>query len=80
MKIGFSFLNFYLWVNTGFRHRSDIENGKLGGRPGDPLKQQKITFARTIEGSYQEKADAVNVKFGGTHNKSTIRRWLRQAA
>jgi len=48
-----------------------------GGAPGDALKQQKIDFARSVDGSYQEKTDAVNVKFGTKHDRSTICKWLQ---
>src|ERR1700722_8860812 len=37
--------------------------GKTGA-PCDPLKQEKIDFARTLQGSLQEKTDAVNANFG----------------
>jgi hypothetical protein len=46
------------------------------GRKVDPDKQAKIEFAKTVDGSLQEKADAVNEKFGSNHNKSTVSRWL----
>ena len=48
-----------------------------GGAPADTLKQQKIEFARGVEGSWQQKADAVNEKFGSKHGKSTIHEWLQ---
>jgi hypothetical protein len=49
--------------------------GKAGA-PNDSLKQQKIDFAKSIEGSMQEKADAVNKQFGSNHGKGTIHKWL----
>jgi hypothetical protein len=48
-----------------------------GGAPSDSLKQQKIDYARSILGSYQEKTNAVNAKFGSNHKKSTIYEWLQ---
>src|SRR5581483_2967915 len=50
---------------------------RKGGAPGDALKQQKIEFARGVEGSYQDKADAVNEKFGTKHTKGTLHEWLK---
>jgi AAA domain len=47
------------------------------GPKDDPDKQAKIDFAKSIEGSNQEKADAVNEKFGSEHPKETIRKWLK---
>jgi hypothetical protein len=48
-----------------------------GGAPVDSLKQEKIEFARSLEGSLQDKADAVNEKFASNHTKSTIHEWLK---
>jgi hypothetical protein len=48
------------------------------GKPKDPDMQLKIKFASTVEGSWQEKADAVNEKFGSKHDESTIRRWAKK--
>jgi hypothetical protein len=50
-----------------------------GSTPGpkDPDRQAKIDFAKSVEGSLQEKADAVNEKFSSEHDKSTIGKWLR---
>jgi hypothetical protein len=53
-------------------------NGKAGA-PADSLKQQKIDFARRVDGSYQDKADAVNEKFGSKHVKGTIHEWLSES-
>lgn len=50
---------------------------RTAGRPENSLKQQKIDFARTVNGSMQERADAVNSKFGSKHSKSTIHEWLK---
>jgi hypothetical protein len=50
------------------------------GAPGDSKKQQKIDFARSVEGSMQEKADAVNTQFGTKHGRSTIYEWLKEAS
>jgi AAA domain len=51
---------------------------RKAGAPGDALKQQKIDFARGIAGSYQDRADAVNEKFGTRHTKGTIHEWLKE--
>lgn len=47
------------------------------GRKEDSGKQQKIDFAKSVEGSLQQKADAVNEKYGSKHSKSTIHEWLK---
>ena len=49
------------------------------GRKDDPEKQQKTDFAKSVEGSLEEKIDAVNEKFGSTHNKATLCRWLKES-
>ena len=41
--------------------------------------KQKIDFARSVGGSLQDMADAVNEKFGSDHDKSTILRWMKNA-
>jgi hypothetical protein len=51
---------------------------KSGGRKEDPDKQQKIDFAKSVDGSLQEKVDAVNEKFGSEHGKTTVQRWLKE--
>jgi hypothetical protein len=33
----------------------------------------------TVNGSLQDKADAVNEKFGSKHSKSTVGEWLKNA-
>jgi len=53
------------------------EQRKQGGRKADPEKQQKIDFARSIDGSLQEKVKAVNEKFDCKHSRSTIGEWLK---
>jgi len=47
------------------------------GRPSDPDKQAKIDFANSLEGSLQEKADAIEAQFGVKHDRSTISKWLK---
>lgn len=49
------------------------------GRKEDPARQCKIEFARNVDGSLQQKADAVNEKFGSSHTKSTIHKWLNES-
>jgi hypothetical protein len=56
--------------------KQDHVNNK-GGRPKDPDIQRKIDFARTVAGSYTDKANAVNDKFGTNHGRSTVRKWLQ---
>jgi AAA domain len=53
---------------------------RKAGAPGDSKKQQKIDFARGVEGSMQEKADAVNTHFGTKHSRSTIYEWLKETS
>jgi hypothetical protein len=48
------------------------------GRPIDPDKQRKIEYARSVEGSLQDRASAVNAKFGSKHSKSTVSEWLKE--
>jgi hypothetical protein len=55
-----------------------LKQQRKQGRKEDPGKQQKIDFAKSIEGSLQQKADAVNAKFGSEHSKSTISGWLNE--
>jgi hypothetical protein len=38
-----------------------------------------INKKKSVEGSYQQKADAVNEKFRTKHGKSTIGMWLKDA-
>jgi hypothetical protein len=65
---------------TGNFHIADANAGKFKGKAsasGDSLKQQKIEFARSVRGSMQDKADAVNEKFTTKHGKTTIYEWLK---
>jgi AAA domain len=57
-----------------------LKEQRKAGRKADPDKQQKIEFARSVEGSLQDKADAVNAKFGKQHDPSTIGKWLKEPA
>lgn len=54
-----------------------LNKQRKAGKHADPERQQKIDFARSIEGSVKNKADAVNEKFGSKHTKSTIHGWLK---
>lgn len=56
-----------------------LKQQRKQGRKQDPDKQQKLDFARSIEGSTQEKVDAVNEKFGSKHSKGTIHKWLNES-
>jgi hypothetical protein len=51
----------------------------LKGRPADPDRQAKIDFAKSVDGSLQDKADAVNAKFGSKHDRSTMSKWLKES-
>ncbi len=62
----------------GIPLREQRRNNK-SGRPSDPSRQAKIDFAKSIDGSLQAKADAVNAKYGSHHDKSTISKWLKNA-
>jgi AAA domain len=48
------------------------------GRPADPDLQAKFEFAKSVGGSYQEMADAVNEKFKTNHVKSTVMGWFKK--
>jgi hypothetical protein len=55
-------------------------NGKSG--PKDPDRKAKIEFAKSVddgERSLQDITDAINMKFGTTHVKSTVSEWLKNA-
>ena len=44
----------------------------------DSAKQAKIDFAKSVDGSLQDKVNAVNEKFGSKHGRSTIADWLKE--
>ncbi|MCU1301587.1 MAG: hypothetical protein JWQ87_1871 [Candidatus Sulfotelmatobacter sp.] len=48
------------------------------GRKNDPDRQAKIDFAKTFDGSLQDKADALNKQFGSKHSKSTVSGWVKE--
>jgi AAA domain len=54
-----------------------LKEQRKAGRKPDANLQLKIDYAKTIDGSLQNKADAVNKKFGSEHSKSTISGWLK---
>ena len=54
---------------------SGRSNSKSG--PKDPERKEKIEFAKSLDGSLQDIADAVNKKFGTKYVKSTIGEWLK---
>jgi hypothetical protein len=56
------------------------EGNAKSGRKEDSQKKEKVAYARTIQGSLQAKADAVNEKFDSDHPKSTIGTWLKETA
>jgi hypothetical protein len=45
----------------------------------DPEKQLKLEFLRTLTGSLREKTEALNVKFGSAHGKTTVDTWLQES-
>ena len=51
---------------------------RKAGSPGDGKRKEKVQFALTVSGSYQQKADAVNERFGTKHDRSTVRKWLKE--
>ena len=51
---------------------------RKAGSPGDDKKKEKVQFALTLDGSYQQKADAINERFGTRHDRSTVRKWLKE--
>jgi hypothetical protein len=57
-----------------------LKEQRKAGRKADPAKQQKIDFAKSIEGSLQDKADAVSERFGKKHDPSTIGKWLKETS
>jgi hypothetical protein len=71
----------YLSTTGNFQVTENVERFKgrnpKKGRPADPDKQAKIDLAKSIDGSLQEKADAVYEKFGTKHAKSTVSEWLK---
>jgi hypothetical protein len=72
----------YLYDTGNFQVTENVEpfkgrNSKSGPKD-DPARQSKIDFAKSVDGSYQEKAAAVNEKFGSKHSKSTISEWLKE--
>jgi hypothetical protein len=71
----------YLSQLGNFQVTENVERFKgrnpVKGRPSDPDRQAKIDFARSIDGSLQERTEAVNVKFDSKHSKSTISEWLK---
>jgi RecA-family ATPase len=71
----------YLFDTGNFKVTENVErfkgrNNKSGPKT-DPDRQAKIDFVRSVDGSLQEKADAVNEKFGSKHAKSTVSEWLK---
>ncbi len=74
----------YLSEIGNFQVTENVERFKgrnpVKGRTGDPDKQAKIDFARSVDGSLQEKADAVEKQFGIKHDRSTISKWLKESS
>lgn len=66
-----------VYPGTGTPLREQLRNNKPGPKP-DPDRQAKIKFASSVDGSVQDKADAVNAKFGSKHSKSTVAAWLKE--
>lgn len=72
----------YLSQIGNFQVTENVERFKgRNNKPGprtDPDRQAKIDFAKSLDGSLQVKADAVNEKFGSKHSKSTVSEWLKE--
>ncbi|MHB8218324.1 MAG: AAA family ATPase [Candidatus Sulfotelmatobacter sp.] len=72
----------YLSEQGNFQVTENVERFKgrnsKSGPKDDPDRQAKIDFSKTIDGSLQDKADAVNEKFGSKHSKSTVSGWLKE--
>jgi hypothetical protein len=80
MKIGFSFLNFYVWFNAGFRNPAKAPTNPVG-RPPFTGKVAMVAFLKSLpEMSLREKAKAANNKFGTTLGHSVVYRWLKEEA
>jgi RecA-family ATPase len=71
----------YLSEVGNFQVTENVERFKgrntVKGRPADPDRQAKIDFAKSLDGSLQEKADAIEKQFGVKHDRSTISKWLK---
>jgi hypothetical protein len=72
----------YLSQMGNFQVTENVERFKgrnpVKGRPADPDRQAKIDFAKSIDGSLQGIANAVNEKFGSSHDRSTMSKWLKE--
>jgi hypothetical protein len=66
----------YLKPGEAGKKQDHAEN--KGGRPKDPDRQRKIDFARKVDGSWSDKAKAVNEEFGSKHDRNTIGKWLKE--
>jgi AAA domain len=60
---------------TGTPLKEQKRTTKTGPKT-DLDRQAKIAYAKSVEGSMQDKAVAVNEKFGTQHSRSTIHDWL----
>jgi hypothetical protein len=71
----------YLSQIGNFQVTENVERFKgrnnKSGPKNDPDRQAKIDFAKSLDGSLQDKATAVNEKFGSKHSKSTVSEWLK---
>jgi hypothetical protein len=63
---------------TGTPLREQRRNSKSGPK-ADPERQAKIDFVKGLDGSLQDKVEAMNEKFGSNHVKSTVGEWLKKA-
>jgi hypothetical protein len=68
---------FPVYLKPGEAGKKQDHVAKAGPK-ADPDLQTKIDLARITTGSLQDKADAVNRKFGTNHDRSTISRWLKK--
>ena len=56
----------------------EVKRVRTAGRKVDPDKQAKLEFLKTVTGSLQEKAAALNEAFGSSHGKSTVQMWTNE--
>lgn len=69
----------YLYESGNFKIVDADAAPRKAGSPGDDKKKEKVQFALTLDGSYQQRADAINERFGTKHDRSTVRKWLKEA-
>jgi RecA-family ATPase len=72
----------HLFDRGNFQVTENVERFKgrnsKSGPKDDPERQAKIEFAKNVDGSLQEKADALNERFGTKHSKSFVHGLLKE--